>query len=178
MISHSPLSLPAPQVTLQVPLYRNLEKTTIEKAPRRRNQPRLPPHGRAQAPSHTHAAFRPMARESDDLRETVPGHPGPERQTPLPEPRHQMHAILGAPRSPPARGLIFGHGRDQGHARAVIGTHHHISGRHLHAYANEMAWREDNRRISNGEQFLMIVGASLAHSVSREWKGYWQRRMA
>lgn len=31
--------------------------------------------------------------------------------------------------------------------RAEIGTHHHISGRHLHAYANEMAcaalkWRE------------------------------------
>lgn len=60
--------------------------------------------------------------------------------------------------------------------RAEIGTHHHISGRHLHAYANEMAWREDNRRVSNGEQFLMTVAASLAHPVSREWKGYWQRR--
>lgn len=60
--------------------------------------------------------------------------------------------------------------------RAEIGTHHHISGRHLHAYANEMAWREDNRRVSNGEQFLMVAGASLAHPVSREWKGYWQRR--
>ena len=62
--------------------------------------------------------------------------------------------------------------------RAEIGTHHHISGRYLSAYANEMAWREDNRRISNGEQFLMVVGASLAHPVSREWKGYWQRRAA
>ncbi|MDO8422322.1 MAG: IS1595 family transposase [Parvibaculum sp.] len=60
--------------------------------------------------------------------------------------------------------------------RAEIGTHHHISGRHLHAYANEMAWREDNRRVSNGDQFLMVVSASLAHPVSREWKGYWQRR--
>ncbi len=60
--------------------------------------------------------------------------------------------------------------------RAEIGTHHHISGRHLHAYANEMAWREDNRRVSNGEQFAMVVSASLAHPVSREWKGYWQRR--
>ena len=62
--------------------------------------------------------------------------------------------------------------------RAEIGTHHHISGRHLHAYANEMAWREDNRRVSNGEQFMMVVSASLAHPVSREWKGYWQRRAA
>lgn len=62
--------------------------------------------------------------------------------------------------------------------RAEIGIHHHISGRHLHAYANEMAWREDNRRVSNGEQFLMVVGASLSHPVSREWKGYWQRTVA
>ena len=60
--------------------------------------------------------------------------------------------------------------------RAEIGTHHHISGRHLHAYANEMAWREDHRRVSNGEQFAMVVGAALTHPVSREWKGYWQRR--
>ena len=35
--------------------------------------------------------------------------------------------------------------------RAEIGTHHCIS-RHLAAYAGEMAWREDNRRRSNGEQ--------------------------
>ncbi|MDR3500667.1 MAG: IS1595 family transposase [Parvibaculum sp.] len=60
--------------------------------------------------------------------------------------------------------------------RAEIGTHHHISGRYLHSYANEMAWRENNRRVSNGEQFLMAVNASLVHPVSRQWKGYWQRR--
>lgn len=59
--------------------------------------------------------------------------------------------------------------------RAEIGTHHHISGRYLHAYANENAWREDVRRVSNGEQFGMIAAATMAHSVSREWKGYWQR---
>lgn len=59
--------------------------------------------------------------------------------------------------------------------RAEIGTHHHIAGRYLGAYANEMAWREDNRRKSNGEQFLMAVGAALSHPVSRQWKGYWQR---
>jgi hypothetical protein len=59
--------------------------------------------------------------------------------------------------------------------RAEVGTHHHISGRYLAAYASEMAWREDNRRISNGEQYLMATNAALKHSVSREWKGYWQK---
>ncbi len=44
--------------------------------------------------------------------------------------------------------------------RAEIGTHHRISGRYLGAYASEMAWREDNRRISNGEQYLKVVAAA------------------
>src|SRR3984957_11551290 len=43
------------------------------------------------------------------------------------------------------------------------------------AYADEMAWREDNRRRSNGEQYLFAVSAALSHPVSRQWKGYWQR---
>lgn len=59
--------------------------------------------------------------------------------------------------------------------RAEIGTHHHIAGPYLAAYALEMAWREDNRRISNGEQFLAATSSALAHPVSRQWKGYWQR---
>lgn len=61
--------------------------------------------------------------------------------------------------------------------RAEVGTHHHISGRYLHAYAAEMAWREDNRRVSNGGQYLALTRASLAHPVSR-MAGYWQRRKA
>jgi hypothetical protein len=32
-----------------------------------------------------------------------------------------------------------------------------------------------NRRVSNGEQYFMVASAALAHQVSREWKGYWQR---
>jgi transposase-like protein len=58
--------------------------------------------------------------------------------------------------------------------RSEIGIHHSIS-RHLAAYAGEMAWREDNRRRSNGEQYLLAVNAALAHPISRQWKGYWQR---
>jgi transposase-like protein len=59
--------------------------------------------------------------------------------------------------------------------RAEIGIHHHVAGPYLAAYASEMAWRENNRRISNGEQYLMTTSAALQHPVSRQWKGYWQR---
>jgi len=59
--------------------------------------------------------------------------------------------------------------------RAEIGIHHHIAGPYLSAYASEMAWRENNRRVSNGQQYLMATAASLQHPVSRQWKGYWQR---
>jgi len=62
--------------------------------------------------------------------------------------------------------------------RAEIGIHHHIAGPYLNAYASEMAWREDRRRVSNGEQFLAATAAALSHPVSRQWKGYWQRAAA
>jgi len=61
--------------------------------------------------------------------------------------------------------------------RAEVGTHHHIAGPYLGLYAGEMAWREDNRRVSNGEQYLKLVGAALASGVSRQWKGYGRRRV-
>lgn len=59
--------------------------------------------------------------------------------------------------------------------RAEVGVHHHISGRYLSAYANEMAWREDNRRTSNGAQFQRVTVDALALAKSRAWCGYWQR---
>lgn len=59
--------------------------------------------------------------------------------------------------------------------RAEVGVHHHIAGPYLNRYAGEMAWREDRRRVSNGEQFLAVTSAALAHPVSRQWAGYWQR---
>lgn len=60
--------------------------------------------------------------------------------------------------------------------RAEVGTHHHIAGPYLAAYAAEMDWREDNRRLANGDQYRAIVAAAVLHPVSRQWKGYWQRR--
>jgi ISXO2-like transposase domain len=59
--------------------------------------------------------------------------------------------------------------------RAEIGTHHRIAGPYLNAYASEMAWREDHRRISNGEQYLLATSAALTHPKSRQWCGYFQR---
>jgi hypothetical protein len=61
--------------------------------------------------------------------------------------------------------------------RAEIGIHHHVAGPYLAAYANEMTWREDNRRVSNGELYLMAADAALKHPVSQQWKGYWQRNI-
>jgi transposase-like protein len=59
--------------------------------------------------------------------------------------------------------------------RSEIGIHHHLSGPYLAAYSREMAWREDHRRVSNGEQWLTVAGLALSHPVSRQWKGYWQK---
>lgn len=59
--------------------------------------------------------------------------------------------------------------------RAELGQHHHISGKYLLAYACEMAWKEDNRRVANGDQHELVTGLALSHPVSRTWCGYWQR---
>lgn len=59
--------------------------------------------------------------------------------------------------------------------RAEVGTHHHIAADYLGSYAAEMAWREDHRRVSNGEQFMRITRAAATAPVSRQWAGYWQR---
>lgn len=59
--------------------------------------------------------------------------------------------------------------------RAEIGTHHHIAGPYLAAYANEMAWREDHRRVDNGRQAALVAGAAMRNRQSRSWTGYWQR---
>jgi len=59
--------------------------------------------------------------------------------------------------------------------RMEVGTHHHIAGPYLRAYAGEAAWREDNRRVDNGSQAMLVAGSAMASGVSRLWKGYWQR---
>jgi transposase-like protein len=60
--------------------------------------------------------------------------------------------------------------------RAEYGQHHHISGRHLGQYANEIAWRENNRRRANGENWRGVTHAALNNPKSDQWCGYWQRK--
>lgn len=55
-------------------------------------------------------------------------------------------------------------------SRAEVGQHHHIARAYLEAYSREIAWREDHRRASIGEQYLMIASAALARPVSRQWE--------
>lgn len=58
--------------------------------------------------------------------------------------------------------------------RAEIGTHHHVSGDYLGLYAEEMAWREDARRNSNGDQYAMALSAVGIAGKSERMCGYWQ----
>ncbi len=44
-------------------------------------------------------------------------------------------------------------------------------------HTEEAAWREDNRRVPNGDQYLIAVNAALSSAVSEQWKGYWQRNI-
>lgn len=58
--------------------------------------------------------------------------------------------------------------------RSELGVHHHFSAQHLDQYAREMGWREDNRRLSNGDQFTAVSKLALGAPVSRRWCGYWK----
>lgn len=59
--------------------------------------------------------------------------------------------------------------------RAKIGHHHHVAGPYLIRYAQESAWREDHRRLTNGEQVKGVMALAMAAQPSRDWCGYWQR---
>jgi hypothetical protein len=59
--------------------------------------------------------------------------------------------------------------------RAEIGHHHHIAGPYLLRYAQEASWREDCRRLSNGEQVNRVAGLAMAAKQSVDFCGYWQR---
>ena len=59
--------------------------------------------------------------------------------------------------------------------RMIGGQHHHVSAKYLFAYANEAAWKEDHRRLSNGAAFTRVLALSLSSPISRAWSRYWQR---
>ena len=62
--------------------------------------------------------------------------------------------------------------------RAEIGHHHHIAGAYLLRYAQEAAWREDNRRVSNGDQVERVASLAMKRKPSVDFTGYWQRHLA
>ena len=59
--------------------------------------------------------------------------------------------------------------------RAEVGHHHHISGVYLLRYAQEAAWRENSRRVANGEQVTRVAQLAMARKPSVDFSGYWQR---
>ena len=92
-------------------------------------------------------------------------------------PRHVALVMDGDGRWAKKRGLPRTEGHKEGESSLldVIMGAIELGIPYLSAYASEMAWREDHRRVSNGVQYLAITSAALAHPVSRQWKGYWQR---
>jgi transposase-like protein len=62
--------------------------------------------------------------------------------------------------------------------RGERGHFHHIAGPYLANYARESAWREDNRRVSNGDQTQHTVRLAMSNGPSVDFCGYWQRHKA
>ena len=62
--------------------------------------------------------------------------------------------------------------------RAEAGHHHHIAGQYLLRYAQEASWREDNRRVSNGDQLRRLTALATMKATSPDFVGYWQRHQA
>jgi hypothetical protein len=58
--------------------------------------------------------------------------------------------------------------------RMEIGQTHKFGLHYLANYANEAAYREDTRRLSNGEIFRDILSKCARTHTHRDWCGYWQ----
>jgi hypothetical protein len=56
--------------------------------------------------------------------------------------------------------------------RAEIGIHHHIAGAYLLRYAQESSWREDNRRVLNGDQVSRVAALAMKRGKSVDFTGY------
>jgi transposase-like protein len=60
--------------------------------------------------------------------------------------------------------------------RGERGVYLHISGAHAQRYADEFSWRDDFRRVSNGQQFRTVLGRAATLRPDAELVGYWQKR--
>ncbi len=57
--------------------------------------------------------------------------------------------------------------------RCHAGTHHHMSGELMLAYACEMAWKSDHKDLSSYQRTVMLLSLVLNTSKSDRWNGYW-----
>ena len=53
-----------------------------------------------------------------------------------------------------------------------------IQGSGIMAQTPQASWREDNRRVPNGDQVSRVTGLALASKPSVDFTGYWQRHDA
>ena len=58
--------------------------------------------------------------------------------------------------------------------RMYYGQVHKMSNIYLDNYANEVAYREDTRKLDNLTIFNDITSKCLSTSSDNAWKGYWQ----
>lgn len=58
--------------------------------------------------------------------------------------------------------------------RAYVGIHHRFSLKYFDWYVADLAWREDNRRKSNGQLTALVLLAVMRNPTSRNFCGYWQ----
>lgn len=57
--------------------------------------------------------------------------------------------------------------------RSEYGTFHRMMAVYMLDYANEMAWRENHRRLTEQGKLIDLVVRSLTVGLSRWWRGYW-----
>src|SRR5262249_38289107 len=98
------------------------------------------------------------------------------------KPRWQLHPIAGCqghdPQCRRGRGLGWCESFFSRMRRGEIGHHHHLAGAYLLRYTQEASWREDNRRVSNGDQVKRLAGLAMMRKPSVDFSGYWQRHVS
>lgn len=58
--------------------------------------------------------------------------------------------------------------------RYVLGVSHRIEAKYMADIAIEMAWREDVRKMTEGQKRDVLLKAIFSSGLSRWWRGYWQ----
>lgn len=58
--------------------------------------------------------------------------------------------------------------------RYVLGVSHRIEAKYMTDIAIEMAWRDDVRKMTEGQKLGILLKAIFNRGLSRWWRGYWQ----